>query len=142
MDPAELRKAVNAIRWVHGIDLGKRHRHPGEWNTPEELSRQQLPADLSGQTVLDVACWDGFYSFAAEQRGASRVLATDSFIWEAGHREGFESAHRALQSKVEVAEIDVLDLSPERVGAFDIVLFLGLLYHIKSPCWRWNGRPR
>lgn len=133
MDPAELRKAVNTIRWVHRIDLGQGVITPGEWNTPEVLSRLQLPDHLSGQTVLDVACWDGFYSFAAEQRGAARVLATDSFIWQAGHKEGFLLAHRALQSKVEEAEIDVLDLSPERVGMFDIVLFLGLLYHMKHP---------
>lgn len=133
MDPAELRKAVNAIRWAHRIDLGNGIITPGEWNTPEVLSRLQLPADLSGQTVLDVACWDGFYSFAAEQRGAERVLATDSFIWQAGHKEGFLLARQALQSKVEAAEIDVLDLSPEQVGVFDIVLFLGLLYHMKHP---------
>ena len=97
------------------------------------LSRLRLPEDLSGQTVLDVACWDGFYSFAAEQRGAQRVLATDSFIWQAGHRDGFLLAHRSLASKIDYAEIDVLDLSPESVGTFDIVLFLGLLYHMKHP---------
>ena len=61
------------------------------------------------------------------------MLATDSFIWKADHKEGFLLARRGLQSNVEDAEIDVLDLSPERVGVFDIVLFLGLLYHIKHP---------
>jgi tRNA (mo5U34)-methyltransferase len=30
-------------------------------------------------------------------------------------------------------EIDVLDLSPENVGQCDIVLFLGVLYHMKHP---------
>jgi tRNA (mo5U34)-methyltransferase len=133
MDPPELRKTVNAIRWAHRIDLGQGIVTPGEWNTPEVLSRLHLPEDLSGQTVLDVGCWDGFYSFVSEQRGAARVLATDSFIWQAGHKEGFLLARRALQSKVEEAEIDVLDLSPARVGMFDIVLFLGLLYHMKHP---------
>jgi len=133
LDPAELRTAVNAIPWAHRIDLGHGIVTPGAWNTAEVLPRLHLPADLSGQTVLDIACWDGFYSFAAEQRGAARVLATDSFIWQAGYREGFLLAHRALQSKIEYAEIDVLDLSPERVGTFDIVLFLGLLYHMKHP---------
>src|SRR5271157_637235 len=133
MDPTDLRKAVNAIRWAHRIDLGQGVVTPGAWNTPEVLSRLQLPEDLSGQTVLDVGCWDGFYSFAAEQRGAERVLATDSFIWQAGHKEGFLLARRALQSKVDEAEIDVMDLSPERVGRFDMVLLLGVLYHMKHP---------
>ena len=29
--------------------------------------------------------------------------------------------------------IDVLELSPERVGVFDLVLFLGVLYHLRHP---------
>ena len=133
MDQTELLKAVNAIRWAHRIDLGGGIITPGDWNTPEILLRLQLPQDLSGQTVLDIACWDGFYSFAAEQRGAERVLATDSFIWQGGQKEGFLLAQLVLQSKVEEGEIDVLDLSPERVGVFDVVLFLGVLYHMKHP---------
>ncbi len=30
-------------------------------------------------------------------------------------------------------ELEVLDLSPNNVGRFDLVLFLGVLYHIKHP---------
>ena len=133
MDQASLENAVKAIRWVHRIDLGNGLITPGEWDTPDMLPRLHLPQDLSGQTVLDVGCWDGFYSFEAEKRGAKRVLAADSFVWQYGHKEGFLLARRALNSKVEDMDIDVLDLSPERVGTFDIVLFLGVLYHMKHP---------
>ena len=100
------------------------------------LGRLHLPEDLSGQTVLDVGAWDGSYSFEAERRGARRVLATDSFTWQRkswGSKDGFELARRALDSRVEDLEIDVLDLSPERPGVFDVVLFLGVLYHMKHP---------
>jgi tRNA (mo5U34)-methyltransferase len=38
-----------------------------------------------------------------------------------------------LRSKVEDREIDVLDLSPQSVGTFDVVLFLGVLYHMRHP---------
>ena len=133
MDQAELQRAVDAIRWVHRIDLGQGVITPGEWNTPEMLPRLHLPENLSGQTVLDVGCWDGFYSFAAERLGAQRVLATDSFVWQCGHKEGFLLARQALNSKVEDIDIDVLDLAPERIGTFDVVLFLGVLYHMKHP---------
>ena len=136
MDHAELERAVAAIRWAHRIDLGQGVVTPGLWDTPEILGRLGLPADLTGQTVLDVGCWDGFYSFEAERRGARRVLATDSFTWQRqswGSKEGFELARRALGSRVEDREIDVLDLSPERVGVFDVVLFLGVLYHMRHP---------
>jgi tRNA (mo5U34)-methyltransferase len=30
-------------------------------------------------------------------------------------------------------EIDVMELSPERVGTFDVVLLLGVLYHMRHP---------
>ena len=36
------------------------------------LPRLHLPESLAGQSVLDVGCWDGFYSFDAERRGARR----------------------------------------------------------------------
>jgi len=136
MDRAELAKAVAAIRWAHRIDLGQGVVTPGIWNTPEMLERLQLPADLTGQTVLDAGCWDGFYSFEAERRGAQRVLATDSFTWQRkswGSKEGFKLARHVLDSKVEDRDLDILDLSPETAGVFDVVLFLGVLYHMKHP---------
>jgi tRNA (mo5U34)-methyltransferase len=64
------------------------------------------------------------------------VLAPDPYCWGGdgwGTKEGFELARRALGSAVEDREIDVLDLSPETVGVFDVVLFLGVLYHLKDP---------
>jgi tRNA (mo5U34)-methyltransferase len=95
-----------------------------------------LPESLAGKTVLDIGAWDGFYSFEAERRGAARVLATDSFSWGGpgwGSKAGFGLARRALGSSVQDQHIDVLDLSPERVGTFDVVLFLGVLYHMRHP---------
>src|SRR5262249_6385881 len=38
-----------------------------------------------------------------------------------------------LGSRVEYRQIDVYRLAPERVGRFDIVLFMGVLYHLKHP---------
>ena len=50
-----------------------------------------------------------------------------------GTKAGFELARKALDSKVEDLSIDVLDLSPERIGEFDLVLILGVLYHMRHP---------
>jgi len=100
------------------------------------LAEIQMPADLTGKSVLDIGAWDGFFSFEAERRGARRVLATDSFCWDGGGwgtKEGFNLARWALGSRVEDKWMQVLDLSPETVGIFDIVLFLGILYHMKHP---------
>jgi tRNA (mo5U34)-methyltransferase len=133
----KLRQEVERLRWYHTIDLGDGVVTPGFNDSPSYLARLGFPADLSGRSVLDIGAWDGFYSFEAERRGASRVLATDSFVWHGktwGSKEGFLLARRALGSRVEDQEIEVLDLSPERLGGvFDVVLFLGVLYHMRHP---------
>ncbi|MBL6750792.1 MAG: DUF1698 domain-containing protein [Nevskia sp.] len=100
------------------------------------LPHLELPVDLRGKTVLDVGAWDGFFSFEAERRGAARVLATDSFSWSGegwGRKACFELAREVLGSRVEDRQIGVLELGPERVGRFDLVLFLNVLYHMPHP---------
>ena len=131
-----LKREVAAITWWHTIDLGKGIVTPGLDPTPARLPEIRLPEDLAGLSVLDVGAWDGFFSFEAERRGAKRVLATDSFCWGQGGwgtKAGFELARRALRSKVEDSDIDPLELSPEKIGTFDLVLCLGVLYHMRHP---------
>jgi tRNA (mo5U34)-methyltransferase len=48
-------------------------------------------------------------------------------------KRGFEIARRALNSKVESVEVDVLDIAPGKIGVFDLVFFLGVLYHMRHP---------
>lgn len=137
IEPSGLRERVAAHRWYHSIDLGHGIVTPGVDNSPERLARIDLPASLAGRTVLDIGAWDGFFSFECERRGASRVVASDYFSWHSadgwGRKAGFEMAREALGSNVEDVDIDVMDLSPERVGTFDVVLFLGVLYHLRHP---------
>ena len=136
MTPDELRAAVAEIQWFHTMNLGHGIVTPGRSNNLRRLARLGMPERLDELTVLDIGAWDGFFSFEAERRGALRVLATDSFCWSGpgwGTKAGFDLARTALQSRVEDREIDVLDLSPETVGVFDLVLFLGVLYHVKHP---------
>jgi tRNA (mo5U34)-methyltransferase len=127
---------IAKVNWYHTIPLGNGVVTPGVDDTPGRLRKIRLPDDLSGKSVLDVGAWDGFFSFEAERRGAARVLATDSYCWSGegwGTKEGFDTARRYLGSRVEDKEIDVLDLSPDTVGVFDVVLFLGILYHMRHP---------
>ena len=136
MDANEIREGMSNVNWYHTIDLGHGLTTPGVDDTPKRIALLELPDDLTGWSVLDIGAWDGALSFEAERRGASRVLATDSFCWSGegwGTKDGFEFARKAIGSKVEDQEIDVLDLSPERVGTFDMVLFVGVLYHMRHP---------
>jgi tRNA (mo5U34)-methyltransferase len=106
---------------------------PGPDRSAEKLGWLHLP-DLRDKSVLDVGAYDGYFSFAAERLGASRVVAADSYVWQRPNgKDGFEYARDALGSKVEDIEIEVLDISPETVGQFDVVLFLGVLYHMRHP---------
>lgn len=127
-DVETLRVEVQSIRWWHTIDLGNGVVTPGEGGSPALLERMHMPADLSGKSVLDIGTFDGFFAFEAERRGARRILAVD-------HRvpAGFRIAHRALNSAVEFREADVNTLAPEDIGVFDVVFFLGVIYHLPNP---------
>jgi tRNA (mo5U34)-methyltransferase len=133
---ADLQSRVEAIRWYHTIDLGGGVVTRGVDDSPLRLARARLPDSLRGKTVLDIGAWDGFFSFECERRGAARVVAADHFSWHGtgwGTKAGFLLAREALGSRVEDIDVDVMDLSPERVGMFDVVLFLGVLYHLRHP---------
>lgn len=135
-----------AIDWWHsGIDLGngvvvtQGRSHPAD----NLLPHLHLPDDLTGKSVLDICTWDGFMAFECERRNAKRVVAVDSFAWDKGNaaitgwhktgRDGFDLAHEARKSKVVPVYCDVLDLDAATIGTFDVVLFLGVLYHMRHP---------
>jgi len=134
MDVDELKNEVAGVRWFHSIDLGNGIVTPGVDRSARRLKGMHMPPSLDGMSVLDIGTFDGFYAFEAERRGA-KVVATDTAVWRDPYigRSGFDLARRVLGSSVEGREIDVLDLSPETVGTFDLVLFLGVLYHLPNP---------
>lgn len=132
MERDEIRNKIKSVNfWYHTIEVGENIVTPG-MKKCDDFDRLGLP-DLHGKTVLDVGCWDGFYSFECEKRGASRVLATDHYVWKAFGKQGFLTVREILDSTVEYKDIDPLDISPETVGTWDIVLLLGVLYHLKDP---------
>jgi tRNA (mo5U34)-methyltransferase len=86
-----------------------------------------IPDDLSGKRVLDVGTWDGWFAMEMERRGAE-VVAIDN--WE---NPRFYEIHELLGSRVDYRQLSVYDLNPDQLGRFDIVLFMGVLYHLKHP---------
>lgn len=151
-----LQREVDAVPfWWHSIDLGHGVITPGFKTLgvqAEELRRQRWP-DLHGKSVLDIGTWDGFFAFEAERRGAGRVVALDTFTWDRRfygspnlgngsseaieeslkHQRGFELARRALGSSVELVVADFTSVDLDELGQFDVVLFLGVLYHLEDP---------
>ena len=77
--------------------------------------------------VLDIGPWDGFYTFEMERRGAE-VTAIDYVDLDT-----FRALHRVFESRAEYRQMDVYEMDPADLGTFDIVLCLGVLYHLKHP---------
>jgi tRNA (mo5U34)-methyltransferase len=138
MDKDELLKRVNAHKWFHIMDLGSGITTPGMYDPVTGIHgpRFCVPKSLAGKSVLDIGAWDGAWSFEAKRRGASRVVAADHYSWGGGgwgDQDAFRTAREALHLDVEDVNIDVMDLSRERVGQFDVVFFFGVLYHMRHP---------
>jgi len=91
------------------------------------IAQFPIPSDLRGKRVLDIGAWDGWYSFEMERRGAE-VMAID--CWD---NPRFHEMREILNSRVDYRQHDIYELTPELIGQFDIVLFLGVLYHLKHP---------
>jgi tRNA (mo5U34)-methyltransferase len=134
-----LAERVRQILWFHSIDLGHGIVTPGSKSPAihrAEYAAVFDPVELSGRSVIDIGAWNGAYSFEAKRRGAARVLATDHYVWnhpELRGRDGFELARSVLDIDLEAKDIDVPSLTRDSVGTFDVVLFLGVFYHLLDP---------
>jgi tRNA (mo5U34)-methyltransferase len=126
----ELAASVSQRFRYHSIELPDGSVLPGLQSVEHlrwRLGLFGLPEDLRGKRVLDIGAWDGWFSFECERRGAE-VVATDCVELDT-----FLEARELLGSRVEYRALDVGELSAARLGRFDIVLFLGVLYHLRHP---------
>ncbi|WP_102961267.1 TIGR04290 family methyltransferase [Mangrovicella endophytica] len=120
--------------WFHNMQLA------GIWTAPEhflgnypwfkfERFRHLVPDDMTGLSVLDIGCNAGFYSIEMKRRGAALVV-------------GVDSDERYLEQGRLAAGLSGLDIHFERMSVydvaslrqrFDLVLFMGVLYHLRHP---------
>ena len=158
IEPAELRRRVDEVNWYHTIDLGDGIVTPGAVDCRSIARHCGLPASLAGKRVIDVGTCDGFWAFEMENRNAAEVVATDlssladydvprkkrEQIVQQGEQtladvglapvgSGFQLAHEALGSKVKREIVNVYELSPEKVGMFDLTFVGYLLVHLRDP---------
>jgi tRNA (mo5U34)-methyltransferase len=93
---------------------------------------------LHGKTVLDLGTWSGAFAVEAARRGAPRVTAVDYFTWRNEFfkgRAGFDFFVKQSGHDIKALEFD-LDSSPlslAELGEHDVVLLLGVFYHLKDP---------
>jgi tRNA (mo5U34)-methyltransferase len=120
--------------WFHNINLRGHQTAPHHFlgDYPAVKWRQfadAFPADLRGRTVLDVGCNAGFYSIAMKQRGADRVVGID---WDDRYLAQARFAADVSEVDVEFRKLSVYDVA-ELGERFDLVLFMGVLYHLRHP---------
>ena len=135
MNEIEIRERVDALGpWFHNLDLRGVQTAPdhflGDYPTTHwRMFENAIPRDLRGRTVLDVGCNAGFFSLRMHERGASRVV-------------GIDPDERYLRQARFAAEIAGADIDFRRLTVyevarlgeqFDIVLFMGVLYHLRHP---------
>jgi tRNA (mo5U34)-methyltransferase len=120
----------DGVHWHQRWELFDGIYLPGRNDVETILEDVGLPEDLTGKRVLDVGAWNGGFSFECERRGASEVIALSL---EDPETSGFNRLKAVLGSNVSYALGSVYNLDPQSLGQFDIVLFLGVLYHLRYP---------
>jgi tRNA (mo5U34)-methyltransferase len=135
LDREELRGRIKALEpWFHNLKLYGMETAPdhflGDYPSFKWRSFQNaLPADLSDKSVLDIGCNGGFYSLEMKRRGARRVVAID---FDERYLAQARLAADVLGEEIEFHNLSVYDV--EQLGErFDIVLFMGVLYHLRHP---------
>ena len=109
---------------------------PGYWTTgPKDVAKHMrhlhVPDRLDGLRILDIAPWNGFFSFECARRGAAEVISLGP---DDPDKTGYNKTRELLElDNCTYVRESVYDLSPEKHGLFDVVLFLGVIYHLRHP---------
>jgi tRNA (mo5U34)-methyltransferase len=116
--------------WFQRFELAPGVHTPGTADIESLLDRAGFPERLDGMTLLDVGTSNAGAAFIAERRGAARVVAVD--IYEPDWF-GVDALTSFLQSRVEYVRGSVYELPRLLHEPFDLVLFFGVLYHLRHP---------
>jgi len=135
MTAEQIQKQVSSLgEWFHNLDLGGVRTAPNHFlgDYPSNKWRafsHAIPGDLRGKSVLDVGCNAGFYSMEMKRRRAARVLGID---FDPAYLAQARFAAKVNGLDIEFCEMSVYDVA--RLGEkFDVVLFMGVLYHLRHP---------
>lgn len=156
-----LRAAMEQIdSWYHVIDLGYGVRTPGAFDMAKYWDQYPWPDSFEGLRVLDVGASNGYFSIEFAKRGAREVIALDLPGWEQhdwspkqrrilearpaeertstdetifGGALGLAIRATGVEDVVKPTACPIYDISPERLGTFDLVFSGSMLMHVRDP---------
>jgi len=141
----EIREKIDSFdQWHYQFDLdgeltpavrGEKsvHRHAQRKKHFFDPLVALLGGSLEGKRVLDLGCNAGFWSLHAIEAGCDFVLGID------GRQMHVDQANFVFETKgidprrYRFERHNLFDLDFSGLGRFDIVLCLGLLYHVNKP---------
>jgi SAM-dependent methyltransferase len=143
MTSQEIRDGIASFpRWHYEFDLDGA-RTPAPWPIASRHRERKryffdplvsvCGGSLSGKRVLDLACNAGFFSLCAIESGCDFVLGVDARRMHIDQANFVFEVKGVDKNRYEFVEGNVFDVDLSSWGPFDIVLCLGLLYHIGKP---------
>lgn len=128
------RRVTELGPWFHNLSLLGVQTAPDHFlgNYPAakwQNFQEAIPKDLTGMTVVDIGCNGGFYSIEMKRRGAKRVLGIDH---DEQYLEQARFAAQVLDLDIAFERMSVYEL-PQLHERFDVVLFMGVFYHLRHP---------
>jgi tRNA (mo5U34)-methyltransferase len=134
-----LLEKVESLNWFHSINLGDGIVTSGV-KTRYEISREAdaifTKVSVRGRSVVDIGAWNGGFTVEAKRRGAGRMLAIDTDLWaspDTRGKESFDLVMLRLGIEVDTKPLDIQAASAEAIGHWQVVLFLGVFYHLFDP---------
>jgi tRNA (mo5U34)-methyltransferase len=133
--PEKLQQTIVKLSpWYHDIQLTSDvstyppHKEyvANRWKVLSEF----MPKDLSGKTVLDIGCNAGFFSLKMKTLNAGRVVGIDIMPHCLAQARFISHWFR---EPIELRELGAYDV--ESLGRFDLILFIGVLYHLRHPLY-------
>jgi tRNA (mo5U34)-methyltransferase len=99
----------------------------------EGAVRAALAAAGPDATAIDLACNEGWFSHRLLKWGAAHVIGIDIRPQLIRRAELMRAHFGICAERLELRCADVLDLDTAALGTFDVVLCLGLVYHLENP---------
>jgi 2-polyprenyl-3-methyl-5-hydroxy-6-metoxy-1,4-benzoquinol methylase len=116
---------------IHKEDRVNRHRQRKEYFFDPLVD--MFGGSLAGKRVLDLGCNAGFWSLCAAQAGCDYVLGLDGRQMHIDQANFVFEVNEIEDDRYDFVAANLFDVDLRRFGTFDVVLCLGLMYHISKP---------